>query len=182
MSDWGGAEGRVNTIILPCADRAEAEIVAANARNRDEQRNVRILNRKPALSSGVVYSLMTKEEASRWYEPGGFTPEPADQPYNGWSNYKTWVTHAWLTSDEESYEAARSSMARGGTDALRAYVQALPDMTQALRGLVPASGLAADLYEDEQQNARETRSHAQIMRDALAKVNWQEVAEALREE
>jgi hypothetical protein len=38
------------------------------------------------------------------------------------------------------------------------------------------------LYEDEQQNARETRSRAQIMRDALAKVNWQEIAEALRQE
>ncbi len=44
MSDWGGAEGRVNTIILPAADRDEAEIVATNARNRDEQRNVRILD------------------------------------------------------------------------------------------------------------------------------------------
>jgi hypothetical protein len=31
---------------------------------------------------------------------------------------------------------------------------------------VPASGLAADLYEDEQQNAREMRSRARIMRDA----------------
>ena len=36
--------------------------------------------------------------------------------------------------------------------------------------------------QDEQQNARETRSHAQIMRDALAKVNWQQIAEALHEE
>jgi hypothetical protein len=73
-------------------------------------------------------------------------------------------------------------LCRAGTDALRAYVQALPDIQQALHGSVPASGLATDLYEDEQQNARETRSHAQIMRDALAKVNWQEIAEALREE
>jgi hypothetical protein len=167
---------------LPCSDRAEAEIVATNARNRDEQRNVRIIDRKSALSSGVVYSLMTKEEASRWYEPGSFTPEPTDQPYNGWNNYKTWAMHAWLTSDEESYEAARSSLARGGIEALRAYVQALPDMKQALQGTVPPSGLAADLYEDEQQNARETRSHAQIIRDALAKVNWQELADALCEE
>jgi hypothetical protein len=182
MSDWGEAEGRVNTIILPCSDRTEADIVATNARNRDEQRNVRIIDRKPPLSSGVVYSLMTKEEASRWYEPGGFTLEPTDQPYNGWSNYKTWATGAWLTSDEDSYEAARASLARGGTDALRAYVQALPDIEQALHRSVPASGLATDLYEDEQQNARETRSHAQIMRDALAKVNWQEIAEALRDE
>jgi hypothetical protein len=125
---------------------------------------------------------MTKEEASRWYEPGGFTPEPTDQPYNGWSNYKTWVTDAWLTSDEDSYEAARASLARGGSDALRAYVQDLPDIQQALHGSVPSSGLVTDLYKDEQQNARETRGHAQIMRDALDKVNWQVIAEALREE
>ena len=32
MSDWGEAAGRVNTIILPCSDRAEAEIVATNGR------------------------------------------------------------------------------------------------------------------------------------------------------
>jgi hypothetical protein len=52
MSDWGEAEGRINTIILPCSDRTEAEVVATNARNRTEQRNVRIIDRKPALSSG----------------------------------------------------------------------------------------------------------------------------------
>ena len=182
MSDWGQAEGRVNTIILPCSDRAEADMVATNARNRDEQRNVRIIDRKPALSSGVVYSLMTKEEASRWYEPGSFAPEPTDQSYNGWSNYKTWATDAWLTDDQASSEAARASVASGGAGALRTYVQSLPDIRQALQGSVPSSGLAADLYEHEQQNARETRSDAQIMHDALEKVNWQEIAEALREE
>src|SRR5207248_3178611 len=99
--------------------------------------------------------------------PGGFTPEPTDQPYNGWSNRKTWATDVWLTNDEESYEAARASLAKGGTAALRAYVQSLPDIKQALQGSVPASGLATDLYEDEQQNARESRNHAQIMHDAL---------------
>src|SRR5207248_5168525 len=34
----------------------------------------------------------------------------------------------------------------------------------------------------EGYEAARARSHAQIMRDALAKVNWQEVAKALREE
>lgn len=182
MSDWGGAEGRLNTIILPCTDRAEAEIVAANARNRDEQRNVRILDRLPALSSGVVYSLMDKAEAPRWYEPGAFTPEPADQPYNGWSNYKTWATDLWITNDEDGYTAARAAIARGGIAALRAYVEGLPDIQRALRGTIPSSGLAADLHEDEQQNARETRDHAAIMRAALGKINWQEIVDALREE
>jgi hypothetical protein len=85
MSDWGAAEGRVNTIILPYASHEEAEVVAVNARNRDDQRHVRILDRTPALSSGVVYSLMDRETAARWYTPDGFTPEPTDQSYNGWS-------------------------------------------------------------------------------------------------
>jgi len=184
MSDWGEAEGRVNTIILPAADRGEAETVAANARNRDEQRNVRILDRRPALSSGVIYSLMSKADAARWYMPGAFQPEPADQPYNGWSNYKTWATDLWITNDEEGYDAARAAVAEGGADALRAYVSALPDIARVLRGRgdVPTSGLAADLYEDEQRNARETRGRAEVMRDALDTINWSEIVEALSKE
>lgn len=183
MSDWGEAQGRVNTIILPATDHAEAEVVAANARNRDEQRNVRILDRAPALSSGVIYSLLTRDDASRWYTPGAFEPEPADQPYNGWSNYKTWATDLWITNDREGYDAARAAVARGGPDALRAYVQDLPDIQRVLygQGPVPDSGLAADLYEDEQRNARETRDRAGIMRDAIAKIDWREIAEAVRE-
>jgi hypothetical protein len=62
------------------------------------------------------------------------------------------------------------------------YMVYLPDIQRAVLGSVPSSGLATDLYEDEQQNARETRSPAQTMRGALAKVNWQEIAEALRQE
>ncbi len=182
MSDWGEAEGRVNTIILPCADHTEADIVATNARNRDEQRNVRIMDRKPALSSGVIYSLMLKEEAGRWYTPGAFEPEPTDQPYNGWTNYATWATDLWITNDHDGYDAAHAAIRRGGADALRAYVETLPDIKQAMQGSLPTSGLAADLYEDEQQNARETRDKAQIMRDALDKISWQEIVDALREE
>ncbi len=65
MSDWGEAAGLLNTIILHVASRAEADVVATNARNRDEQRNVRIINRTPALSSGVLYTLMDRESAAR---------------------------------------------------------------------------------------------------------------------
>ncbi len=138
--------------------------------------------REPALSSGVLYSLMTKADAARWYTPGAFESEPVDQPYNGWSNYKTWATDLWLTNNEESYDAARAAVARGGPDALRAYVLSLPEIERALRGTAPTSGLAADLYEDEQQNARETRDHGQIVRDALDKINWQEIAASLQED
>jgi hypothetical protein len=143
---------------------------------------VRVLDHKPALSSGVIYSLMLKEEAGRWYMPGAFEPEPTNQPYNGWSNYATWATDLWITNDHDSYDAAYAAIKRGGADALRAYVQSLPDIKQAIQGDVPTSGLAADLYEDEQQNARETRDKTQIMRDALDKINFHEIVEALKEE
>jgi len=184
MSDWGEAAGLLNTIILPVASRDEADVVATNARHRDEQRNVRIIDRMPALSSGVLYTLMDRESAARWYTPGAFEPEPTNQPYNGWTNYATWATDLWITNDREGYDAAHTAIASGGPDALRAYVQTLPDIQRALTGQepVPTSGLAADLYEDEQQNARETRDRAGIMRDALAKINGREIAAALREE
>ncbi len=45
----------------------------------------------------------------------------------------------------------RAAVARGGSDALRAYVEDLPDIRQAVQdSIVPDSGLAADLYENEQ--------------------------------
>lgn len=86
MSGWGrahtsGAWGNphpdqgalVNTIILPCSSAKEAETVASNARRRTDQRRVRIVTAKPRLRPGVVYSLMSREESSRWYQPGAFS-------------------------------------------------------------------------------------------------------------
>ena len=72
MSGWGKAEGRTNTIILPCKSYREAEIVAHNARSRTDQKRVRIVEQKPRLRPGVLYSLMDRKTAGRWYEPGGF--------------------------------------------------------------------------------------------------------------
>lgn len=67
MSGWGKAEGKVNTVILPCANRAEADAVARYARSRDEMTSIRILESKPSLDSGTVYSLMTRGKALAWY-------------------------------------------------------------------------------------------------------------------
>ena len=69
MSGWGPAEGKINTVILPCADRHEAQQVAAYARSRKEQQRVRIVSDKPRLRPGHLYSLLTRENASAWY-PG----------------------------------------------------------------------------------------------------------------
>lgn len=72
MSGWGWAQGRINTVILPAYSLEEAEIIAENARNRSDQQRVRIVGNKPKLRRDVHYSLLTRENAGRWYEPGGF--------------------------------------------------------------------------------------------------------------
>lgn len=76
MSGWGQAEGKTNTVILPCTDWEEAKTVEANARARSEMRRVRITGAKPTLRPHVLYSLLNREHAERWYTPGGFAPEP----------------------------------------------------------------------------------------------------------
>jgi len=60
---------KTNTIILPCETLEEAEAVAKYARSRSEQKRVRIVTNKPKVHSGVVYSLMLREEATAWYPP-----------------------------------------------------------------------------------------------------------------
>ncbi len=72
MSGWGHARGHVNTIILPAYSLVEAEVIAQNARSRTDQTRVRIVGNKPRMRRGVAYSLLTRETADRWYEPGGF--------------------------------------------------------------------------------------------------------------
>ena len=73
MSGWGQATRMTNTCILPCESWEEAEIVAQNARNRADQKRVRIVGDKPRMRSHILYSLFNREDASRWYKQGGFT-------------------------------------------------------------------------------------------------------------
>ena len=81
--------------------------------------------------------------------------------YNGWSNYETWNVHLWLTNDEGSYEMAR--------DAVR---HARPNREdEAIRDLVRemAPDLGASMFSD-------------LLTAALDSVNWQEVADAFKDE
>ncbi len=74
MSGWGEAAGKLNTVVLPCDSKAEAEIVAENARNRTDMDCVRICSGPPRveLRSLHLISVMCREDASRWYEVNGF--------------------------------------------------------------------------------------------------------------
>lgn len=67
MSGWGHAEGKTNTVVLPCADADEAGRVTAIVADRPEMRQVRTAKNKPRLRSDVVYSLLTPENAPAWY-------------------------------------------------------------------------------------------------------------------
>jgi hypothetical protein len=68
MSGWGCANGKINTIILTCADMTEAQDVAAYAQSRGDQKYVRIVNNKPKLRLKThFYSLHDRYDYGRWY-------------------------------------------------------------------------------------------------------------------
>ena len=69
MSGWGRAEGAINTVILPCADYAEAQRVADYAESRGDQSRVRIVSNRPRFRPGHVYSLLARNKAKAWYPP-----------------------------------------------------------------------------------------------------------------
>jgi len=72
MSGWGLAEGKINTIILPCVNWIEAQQVAEYAKSRTDQRYVRIVTQKPRLRLNThLYSLMLPDEATAWYKRRG---------------------------------------------------------------------------------------------------------------
>ncbi len=71
MSGWGEAHNLTNRLILPCVDRAEAEDVAAYAKQRNDTKNVRICTTKPQLNFWQYCQVMDPEKASAWYRKGG---------------------------------------------------------------------------------------------------------------
>jgi len=71
MSGWGGAEGLINRLILPCETEEEAWIVYDNANGRTDQKNVHVCTTKPRLkSSGYLYQVMDRDDAKPWYREG----------------------------------------------------------------------------------------------------------------
>lgn len=79
MSGWGQAVGLTNLVVLPCNGKDEADQVAATVRARPEMEQVRIVTRDvlqaelratdtdPEGTSGVLWSLLDRRTAPRWY-------------------------------------------------------------------------------------------------------------------
>lgn len=127
FSGWGQADemgaDTIAVYIAPCESEAEANTVYANAMAREDQEHVRIVTEKPLPGEGQHVMLMSKEEAPKWYEPGGFTPRTAEElRYNGWTNWETWNVDCWISNDQDASEGLSGLVASDADDdALRAY-------------------------------------------------------------
>lgn len=82
MSDWGHAEGKINKLIFFCDSMEQAEIVADNARCRDDQKQVQIHHKPPNYlrkKKGKEYvddyryvQIKTIDDYPKWYEKNYF--------------------------------------------------------------------------------------------------------------
>jgi len=77
MSGWGTSKKMVNVVVLPCMSEKEARVVADNANCRSDMRGVAISHERPVEGvtingRPVLYSVMDRLTAARWYTVGGF--------------------------------------------------------------------------------------------------------------
>ena len=73
MSGWGLAPGR-SIFAVPFETWEQAKVVEDNMRHRSEMKRVRVVGRdwRPKLHKGDHLSIRSMDDASRFYEPGGF--------------------------------------------------------------------------------------------------------------
>jgi hypothetical protein len=85
-----------------------------------------------------------------------------DKEYNGWSTYETWAVNMWIGSTEGSTNywdnEAKELLERNDND--------VEETTQLL-----ANALEENLSQHEC-----TGLHAELLNDALSKVDWKEIS------
>ena len=83
-----------------------------------------------------------------------------DERYNGWTNWETWNLSTWIVKDEASYIFWRDKT-------VELDAQSLADALQQAH-----SGLLGNMPDGW---------HKDVLREALSRVNWAEVADSLQE-
>lgn len=68
MSGWGKAEGLINRLIFPCRDYDEALVVAQNATDRRDQKQVRINSQKPNVYKKKYWQVKTRFDCPTWFQ------------------------------------------------------------------------------------------------------------------
>ena len=81
--------------------------------------------------------------------------------YQGRQNFETWAVNLWINNDKNTY---------------RYWLKASDEMTSIQ--------LAVRLKDEitQQQPLKESSMYADILQNAISKVNWREIAEALQED
>ncbi len=87
--------------------------------------------------------------------------------YNGWANYETWVVNLWLTNDECMEEACRE------------YAnEALDDDGNHIDVAITATAdWLDDMYTDWLDDLGPSGVMLDLLRHALDRVDWHEIAE-----
>ena len=98
-----------------------------------------------------------------------------DTRYNGWTNYETWLVNLWMDNEQGSqafwHDVARECWAESGPKRPNPYTDHDGN----------ARILLADRLKDEHEEAQPevTGVFADLIRVALAEVNWYEIARGL---
>ena len=96
----------------------------------------------------------------------------ADQTYNGWTNYSTWLVKLWLDDDADT-----SNGGRGMADEALGQAEACEYFTSTERATLDLSArLKADYEEALEAVTPGATIWADLLGAALAEVNWHEIA------
>ena len=88
----------------------------------------------------------------------------AEQGYNGWTNYETWLVNLWLSCDRGLYEYIQE---------LKEQYSDKYELGDAIKEFIEESDPCAD---------GEASLYSDMLKGALSVVNWSEVAEVCLEE
>lgn len=73
LSYWGKTEGKKARYVYECDSIEKARIVAENAKNRTDQKEINILTNKPCYNKNTNYVQFRNEETDpNWYEKDYF--------------------------------------------------------------------------------------------------------------
>jgi hypothetical protein len=85
-----------------------------------------------------------------------------DKTYNGWSNYETWTVNLWIGGTE------------GGTNYWDA--QAKEVLEDNDNNVEEATEILANMLKEDMSQHECTNLHAELLDDALSKVDWKEIS------